>query len=192
MALGVVALAPSPSHAHGSTNLGDFYGGLMQPLFHFDSLLLLIGFGAWVGQNVDTPRVRTAVAVAAAALVGAALGLAGIAVPGALWIVRGGALALGLLTLARLELRPELCMLLGFVLGIGQGNTASFDERQTVAQPVLYALGLALGPILVASWFAALVENLQATWMDIALRVLGSWIAAVCLLTTALAIAGPR
>lgn len=185
------SLLAGPAHAHGAANLGDFYAGLAQPLYHPESLLLIVAFGLWIGQAPGDRKLPMLLAFAGAVLAGAALAFAGVAVPGMAWSVRGGALLVG--GLVALRCVPPLApvALLALLLGAGQGHVGSFADRQEVARPILYALGLGLAPLLVASWFILLAERYEARWLQVGFRVAGSWIATIALLVATLSLAKP-
>ena len=49
-ALAQLAFA-APAHAHGNANLGDFYQGLLQPVFHLEFLLAALVLALWSAQQ---------------------------------------------------------------------------------------------------------------------------------------------
>ncbi len=191
LALGSCLLAASPARAHGSANLGDFYAGLTQPLFHPESMILLLALALWTGQPRREPQLQGLLAFAAGAVVGAGLGLIGAQVFPAAWLVRAGTLVLGLLTAIRWMPSLAAVVVVGGALGAAQGYVATYVDRAEIGRPILYILGVTLAPILVSSWFVALSSRFQADWIGIAFRVGGSWLAAIALMTTALALARP-
>ena len=178
----------SPGWAHGSANLGDFYSGLSQPIFHLESLLLLLAVGLWVGQTRADSQLAAPLAFAGASLIGGVIALLDVPFPAALWIVRCGALGVGLLVALRWN--PPFAGMLGLaiILGGGQGHFAAYLDRTEVGRPLLFALGLGLAPVLVTSWFVALADRFRAVWIQVAFRVVGSWIATIALLVLVLAL----
>lgn len=189
--LAALLLAASPASAHGSASLGDFYAGLSQPLYHLESLLLLLALGLWVGQRAEREQLAGFVAFVAASLVGASASLLGVTTPAALWGVRLGTIALGLLTAARWFPPLWLAVALGAVLGAAQGSFGAGGDRGEIARPLVFTIGLGVAPLLVASWFVALADRFRARWMEIGFRVVASWIATIALLVAALAAARP-
>jgi hydrogenase/urease accessory protein HupE len=183
------ALVPGAARAHGATNVGDFYAGLAQPLYHPESLLLLVALGLFAGQAPAERRYAAPVAFAAATLVGAAAALLGLEAPVAIWVLRAGTIALGLLVAARRSTATPVLLALGAVLGLAQGFHAAFGDRADLARPLLYALGLALAPLVTSGWLILLAERARAFWMQVGLRVVGSWVATIALLVSALALA---
>jgi hydrogenase/urease accessory protein HupE len=182
-------LAPGPARAHGATDVGDFYAGLAQPLYHLESLLLLLALGLFAGQAPPERRYAAPLAFAAATLVGAAAALLGLELPGAVWAVRAGSLVCGLAVAARLAPGLGVFAAAGLVFGLGQGHYAALGDRAELARPALYALGLALGPLVTSGWLILVAERARAFWMQVGLRVVGSWIATIALLVCALALA---
>ena len=190
-AFAAVGLAASPAWAHGSASLGDFYSGLSQPVYHLESLLLLLAFGLCVGQHTERPQLAALVTFVGATLAGSAAGLLDVTIPGALWSVRLGTIALGLLTAASWFPPLWLAIVLGGVLGVAQGNFGSAGDSALIARPVVFSLGLGVGPILVTSWFVALADRFRARWLEIGFRVVGSWLATIAMLIASLAAARP-
>jgi hydrogenase/urease accessory protein HupE len=99
---------------------------------------------------------------------------------------------LGLLVAARLRPRAAIALGLGIAAGLLHGNVAAVVEREQIARPALYLLGLTGGTGLLAFHVENLVLRVSAFWMQVAVRVLGSWIAAIGLLVTALEAATGR
>jgi hydrogenase/urease accessory protein HupE len=126
-----------------------------------------------------------------ATLAGSAAGLLDVTIPGALWSVRLGTIALGLLTAASWFPPLWLAIVLGGVLGVAQGNFGSAGDSALIARPVVFSLGLGVGPILVTSWFVALADRFRARWLEIGFRVVGSWLATIAMLIASLAAARP-
>lgn len=177
------------AHGHGATDVGDFYAGLAQPVYHLESLLLLVALGLFAGQAPAERRYAAPLAFAGATLIGAAAAVLGLELPGAVWVVRVGSLLLGLAIAARRGTALPVLLALGAVLGLGQGHYAALGDRADLARPALYALGLALGPLVTSGWLILLAERARAFWMQVGLRIVGSWIATIALLVSALALA---
>jgi hydrogenase/urease accessory protein HupE len=186
------ALAPAPARAHGSLAIGDFYGGLLQPVYHLESLLLLLALALFTGQLAPPQQGRVPAAFALAAFAGALLGVAGLPAPPAAWAVPAGALALGLAVAAHRAPPRALALALAALLGLAQGYAGSYPDRSELARPLLYALGMGVAPLLVSGAAIAIAERFRFFWMEVAFRVAGSWIATVALLVSALDLRGPR
>ncbi len=188
LAIATVLLTASPASAHGSANFGDLYGGLTQPVFHPESLLLLLALALWTADHERGPEPKGLVAFTAGSVVGAVAGLLGAPVPAAEWLVRAGTLTLGLLVATRWLPPVAVILAAGAALGAAQGHVATYLEREEIARPLLYAIGVTLAPLIVSSWFVALSDRFRADWIGIAFRVGGSWLAAITLMTMGLAL----
>jgi urease accessory protein len=182
-------LAPAPVWAHGTVPIGDFYGGILEPVYHLESLLLLLAVALAATQLQGLDRGRFPLAFAAGSLAGALAGLGAVPLPGAAWAVRGGTLALGLAVAAR-RVPPGVAGLVVAVgLGAAQGHFGSFGDRAALSRPTLYALGLSLAPLLASGSALALADRFRAFWLEVAVRIAGSWIATVAILVAALELA---
>jgi len=184
-------LLPSPASAHGSAKLGDFYAGLAQPVYHPESLLLVLALALFVARDPERPAIPSLFAFVAATLAGAGVGLAAVPLPGVDQAVRLGALAVGLVVVTAWRAPRIAAAAVAAVLGAAHGHLAAFADRALVDRPVLFVLGLGLAPLLVASWIFVLCDRVRAPWLQIGLRVLGSWIATIALLVAALECAAP-
>ena len=177
-----------PAHAH-TLPIGDFYAGLLQPALHLPSLLLVLGVALGATQLEGGARGGLPLAFAAGCLAGGVAALAAGPLPAAGWIVRGGTLALGLAIALRRVPTGVAGLLLAAALGVAQGADALAGE-EGLARPLLYALGAAFAPIPLAGAALALVERAHAFWLEVGVRIVGSWIATIALLAGALDVAG--
>ena len=185
-----VLVVPLPAFAHGNLAVGDFYTGLLQPVFHFDSLLPAVVIALWSSQLGDAEVWRLPVVFMAAALAGSVAAALGWQIEGTAWVPRVAMLVLGLLVAARLRLPPLVALALGLGAGFAQGYVAVFGERETITRPILYILGMCSGVGLICFHLESLVLRFSAFWVQIAVRVLGSWIAAIGLLVAVLGAMG--
>jgi hydrogenase/urease accessory protein HupE len=191
-ASGVLA-APTAALAHGTMKVGDFYGGLSQPIFHPESLLPLLAMLLWCVQGpseIARPRVPLVFALATAA--GSALATAGVDLPPAIWVARAGALVLGLLVAARVPSDDRFAAPIAILIGVAAGHASTWPDRADLARPWLYAGGLAMAVVIAWGYLGSLALRFRAFWAQVALRILGSWIATITLLVSALALAAPR
>jgi hydrogenase/urease accessory protein HupE len=182
--LGVVAGAFLPSFAEAhlvTTGLGPIYDGISHVLMSPDDLLPILALSTLSGLNGPMSGRRTLFGLAAAWLVG---GIAGYMFgrpisPGVMTCV--SFLVLGGLTAADLRLSPTVVLGLALAVGMlhgwlnGTGIAAAHRE----------ALGLVgiTGTIFVlVAIVSAFVISLSIGWTRIAVRVAGSWVAAIGLL----------
>jgi hydrogenase/urease accessory protein HupE len=193
VAVGAVLAVPSAALAHGTMKVGDFYGGLSQPIFHPESLLPLLAMLLWCVQGPsELARPRVPLVFAAATAAGSALAIAGIGLPPAVWVARAGALGVGLLVAARIPNDERLAAPLAILVGVATGHAATWPDRADLARPALYAAGLATAVVIAWGYLGSLALRFRAFWAQVALRILGSWIATITLLVSALALASPR
>jgi len=188
-AAGLGLALPVPACAHGGVALGDFYAGLLQPLFHPESLLGVLALGLLAGQRPERAlwRVLLTFVVATSAGTIVAQWLPEAAAFG--WTARATTLVMGVLVAA--SWAPPDPMLLGLtaLAGVAHGQVATAPEVGTLARPILWVVGLPIGVLLITAHVVALMLKLRAFWAQIAFRVAGSWIATIVLLVSALALA---
>jgi urease accessory protein len=186
LALLLALLLPSIGRAHANPSMGFFYGGLLQPFYHLESLLLLIAMALRSAQFRSAEHALLPLVFGAACLVGAALGLVGMGWSLPPWFVGAAALTVALGVVARLPLPPHPSLAAAALLGLVQGQFAAFEDRSSIPRPILYALGIGVAPLVLAGAAEALAQRFPGPVGQIALRVGGSWIAAVALLVVAL------
>lgn len=180
--------ASSAAHAHTAAGGGDsFFTGLLHPLSAFDHLLPLIALGMLAGQRgleraqgllVAFP-LAFAVGILATSLFALPLPLATMSAGTAL--IAGGLVALSLAM-------PQRALFLVVIL---IGATHGFVNAPEIAS-VSFTTGATLGATLLFAYtFAAthhVLKNAPA-WRSVAVRAIGSWIAAFGILTLALSAA---
>jgi hydrogenase/urease accessory protein HupE len=181
-AVAALTLLPTPAHAHlVTTGLGPLYDGISHLFLSFEDLLPVLALALLAGLNGPKAG-RLALFIAPAAwLLG---GLAGFAsgsplLPGT--VTAASFLVLGGLTAADWRLPSSGVSALAAALGLLHGwlNGASIAEAGREALGLVGIVGAAF--VLVAL-LAAFVVWLRPPWTRIAVRVAGSWIAAIGLL----------
>jgi hydrogenase/urease accessory protein HupE len=182
------ALAATPANAH-TLPIGDFYAGLLQPALHLPSLLLVLCVALAATQLAGPAQGALPLAFSAGCLAGGLASVAGAPLPAAPWGLRLGALAVGLAVALRRVPAGRAGLALAALLGLAQGAEALAGE-DGLERPLLYALGAAFAPVPVAGASIALVERVRAFWLEVAVRIAGSWIATIALLAGALEAAG--
>ena len=180
---GGLAFAAHPLGAEAhlvTTGLGPLYDGLLHFALTPEDLVPALALALLAGLR-GAPHGRRALLVLPAAwLLGGAIGLAGPGGMGAIptslsFVVLGGLVAAD----ARLPLGATTA--LAALLGLAHG----YLNGSALAQPGLGAIGL-LGIVVAVFTLVALavsfVVPLRAAWARVAVRVAGSWIAAIGLL----------
>ncbi len=191
IALAALALlAQNGAQAHGaSAGMAGFGGGLIHPLITPAHLLLLLALGLWLGQQRPlTLRLPTLAFVP-----GAAIGLLAttrFAIPPA-WqavlLCLALVAALLLATSTRLPSWAALPLFAGAGLLLGLDSGVDSADSPTALSITLFAIWLSLGLCLVNfAYYTSLLP--QRKWVQIGVRVAGSWLAAICLLVLAFAL----
>lgn len=171
-----------PAEAHlNSTGMGPFYDGIMHFLMSPEDIVPVLALALLAGLRGAGYGRRALFVLPTAWLVGAIAGLtAGAAQPhpfiAAAWFfLLGGLLAAD----ARLSLRTTTA--LAALLGLYHGYLNGTGMGQSLSVMVIL-VGLVFGIFVLIALVAAFVVRLPASWMRIAVRVGGSWIAASGLL----------
>jgi hydrogenase/urease accessory protein HupE len=177
-----LALSPTPAHAHlVTTGLGPLYDGVSHLFLSFEDLLPVIALALLAGLNGPKAGRLALFVVPGAWLVGGMAGFFAGAplVPGTVAAV--SFLLLGGLTAADRRLSPTVVTTLATALGLLHGwlNGAGIAGA---GRESLGLVGMASAVFVVVALLAAFVVWLRPPWTRIAVRVAGSWIAAIGLL----------
>jgi len=174
-----LALLPQAAHAHlVTTGLGPLYDGIMHFLVSFEDLLPVVAMALLAGLNGPQAGRRALFVLPAAWLVGGLAGYAAGAAPAGAWLTALSALVLGLLVAADRRLPIALVTALAALLGLLHGwlNGAGIAEANREG---LALLGIGGAVFVVVALLAAGAASVHAQAARIAVRVAGSWIAAV-------------
>jgi len=180
--LAAIALLPTPAAAHlNSTGLGPVYDGVAHFLTSPEDLLAVLALALWAGARGASYARRALFVLPSAWLLGSLLGMtaaatAGGAVLPAIWLMALGALLATDLTLP-LRGATALAALLGLQRGYLNGSGI---EQSASGIAALFGLGAVV--FVVVALAAAAVVRLRAASARVAVRVIGSWIAASGLL----------
>jgi urease accessory protein len=177
-----VLLLPATSHAHlVNTGLGPFYDGVSHLALTPEDLLPALAMALLAGQRGSRAGRLTLFALPAAWLAGGLVGLALPSISSATLLTTVSFLALGGLVAAEAKLRPEWVSGLALVLGLLHGylNGAAMSQAKLGA---LGLVGIVAAVFVLVALAAGLVVALRTPWTRIAVRVAGSWIAAIGLL----------
>ncbi|MGB8432943.1 MAG: HupE/UreJ family protein [Burkholderiales bacterium] len=182
VAMLAIALRCGPVEAHlNATGMGPVYDGLMHFLTSPEDLVPALALALLAGLRGAPYGRRAMFTLPAAWLLGSLAGLSAAAASTGLLGASFWFLLLGGLIVAdaKLSLRSMtgLSALLGIVHGYLNGTGMGLSAPATAA-----ALGLAAAVFVLVVLVAALVVQLRAHWARIAVRVGGSWIAAIGLL----------
>jgi urease accessory protein len=184
-AAGLGALAPLPAFAHPMQGVGDFYAGMLHPVVSIETVLPIVALSLLAGQHRRKTAIHLLAAFPAALIVGALLASLRDA-PSLLGIVQLILTAgFGILVAFARRVPSWLLVALGAVLGISAG-WANAAELVGQASRFQFIAGLAVVGLLLLVYGNGLVRNLKWEWTQIAVRVVGSWIAAVSILVLGL------
>lgn len=185
IAASVLTFAPLPAFAHPMQGVGDFYAGMLHPIVSLETVLPFVAISLLAGQQRRQAAVSLLAAFPLAIITGAMLA--------------ARANAPSKLTIAELILTAALGVLVAFgrrlpdwlVLapGIGLGICAGWSNASEVfgqASVFRFVAGLVVVGLLLLVYGNGLVRNLKVEWAQIAVRVVGSWIAAVSILVLGL------
>lgn len=182
LAVLAIALGCAPAHAHlEATGLGPVYDGMLHFLSSPEDLVPALALALLAGLRGAAHARRTMLTLPAAWLLGGLAGL-GAASAGAgplaaaFWL-----LLLGGLVVADAKLSLRAMTLLAALIGLVHGWLNGTGMGLSVAA-VVALLGLAATVFVVVALVSALCVALRSPWARIALRVVGSWIAASGLL----------
>ena len=196
----VLALPALPAHAHSPiAGVNDFYAGALHPFVSPAHLIALLALGLAIGQRAQGEgagdgAMGRAKAPLLALLLALPIGLATHRLAGdpandhVLLVLAAG---LGLAVAARRAL-PQVALVLlaavcAIVVGWGSGPGA-IDGR---ARWMILA-GTGAAALLLVSYVAIMTSVAARPWLRIAVRVVGSWLAAAALLVLALGFAPAR
>lgn len=186
-------LVPAAARAHDlSDRYGAYLGAALHPLTAFDHLLAFLAVGLLAGQQQAPAVWRVAAAFIAGLLIGVGLSTALPLSPEAVRLINGfnlvSFMVLGGLVAAAPRLPPRFAAALAALFGASHGLENGLDLLGKLSLPSV--LGLLTAGLLAVAPIAALVcilrARLRAAWPVIAVRVLGSWIAAIGLIVLGL------
>jgi urease accessory protein len=179
LAAGLAWSGPAYAHSLGS-RFGDFYGGVLHPLTALEHLLPILALGLLAGQQGPRAARWLLLIFPLALLIGAGLATAVPPIPGVRLANDLSFAVLGLLVAAAWRLPLALLIVLGALFGLSHGyENGRAITPETAAH--LFVLGVAaVGAVATALVGAATIAAAaEAAWPRIAVRVAGSWIAAI-------------
>ena len=189
-AAGALLLWSGAAHAHlMTTGLGPVYDGISHLFLTFDDLLPAVAMALLAGLNGAATGRRALFILPAAWLAGGAAGYLSATAPVPAGVTALSLLVLGILTAADRRLAPAAVTALAVILGMVHGwlNGASIAAAGREASGLV---GIAGANFLLVALVSARVVSLKRPWTRIAVRVAGSWIAAVGLLLLGWSLSG--
>lgn len=179
VALAMGVLWPATASAHlVTTGLGPFYDGISHLLLSPDDLVPALALALLAGVNGPVVGRRMLFALSAAWLGGGLLGalFRGSLIPGAASSV--SFLVLGLLIAWGRSLSPAAVSTLAVAVGLLHGWLNGVGIAQS-GRELLALVGMVSATFVVAAIIASIALAFRSGWMRIAVRVAGSWVAAI-------------
>jgi urease accessory protein len=179
------ALGADAAHAHAtSAQAGAFYAGLLHPLTAPEHVLPMVALGLLAGQQGLNQGQGLLLVFPAAMALGASLALLHPALGWVSLLNIGSAALFGGLVAAAWRAPTVLLYALALLFGISHGyaNGAAIAPNLS---PAVFILGLVTAALLVLGYSmagTAYLLRLKPAWLLIAVRLAGSWIAAVGIL----------
>lgn len=181
------AVSARPAQAHlVNTDLGSFYGGALHPLTAPEHLLPILALALLAGQQGAATARRILLAFPLGLAAGA---WSAFTFPG--WTVAYGInlvsfLVFGVLVAGNWRLPQGVLEALALVFGATHGYANGGAAGVAGVSKDLFLAGLLTTGIVVVTVVPAFVLRLDLVWGRMAVRVVGSWIAAIGLLMIAL------
>ncbi|MEM1139499.1 MAG: HupE/UreJ family protein [Pseudomonadota bacterium] len=187
---------PTGAAAHGSAaTMQGFYSGLVHPLVEAEQALSLVALALLGAQLPKTAHQRSFVTLVGGLIAGLGIGLIAGGAEGSeglrFIVLTVGVLAGGA-TAAALGSRFDALWVLGLPAGLGLGLLTAPEAGTALALAITIGgslLGLGLVWVYASAVGAWAWHHASLKALPIAVRVVASWIAAICLLMLALAFA---
>ena len=168
-----------------NTELGHFYAGIFHVLLSPDHLLPLIALGIIMGFQEKTAARHMLLTTVIAGLAG---GLYGRQLDNQAWLAYfnfSSFVVLGALAAYGKTIKPPIALSLSAIFAGTQSMLHMADLPAGVNWEIFLS-GVLLGLGTVATVISAIAMSLPSRWMRLALRIYGSWVAALGLLMMAL------
>jgi urease accessory protein len=183
-ALWLLALADGADAHAVSKRFGDFYAGALHPLTALEHVLPFLALGILAGQRGAEKTRSVVLAFPAATIAGACLALWLPSLPGIAAVNIVSAVLFGALVAAAWPLPAPVFYGLAVLFGFTHGYANGAAVTDKIA-PYLFISGIAVAAAAVLAYgmlFTDFLLQQKPGWLRIAVRVAGSWIAAIGLL----------
>ena len=180
----ITLLSPTAASAHPIKGVGDFYAGMLHPLTALEFLLPWIALSLFAGQQGRRAALLTLALFPLALVSGAGLSMVW---PSPTWVSAVDLAIIPILGLAvALAITCPSTVVVSLVSAVGLlHGLANGSEIAAPMSPWRFIPGLAAVAILVLAYGIGLVRSLKRPWTQIAVRVAGSWIAAIGIMVCA-------
>jgi urease accessory protein len=166
------------------TALSAGIGGMLHPLATPAHLIALAGLGLMAGRNSPSVGIASVAAFALGLAAGLGAVASGIGETPANDVLLAGAILCGLLAASAVRASSVFAAPVALVSGAALGLDSPPDAIR-ISDAVAALIGTACGGVTALAAITLLAFVLARRWRGIALRVAGSWIAAVAILVLA-------
>ena len=163
----------------------EFFGGMIHPWINLESALILFALSLWVAQWLEQGDLLPLGILAGGVSVGAGLGIC-LQLPPLPWVAFLLAMTCGLSVAANLSFHRTLAVAALMVVTLYAGYVAGVDAAPDVNKPLLFLGGVLVGGFVIPLFVVGGLANRKEKWIQIGIRIVGSWIAAVGLMLLAL------
>jgi urease accessory protein len=176
-------LFPSQVFAHlADGRFGDFYAGSFHLLTAIEHVIPLIALGLIAGQQGKKSSRIYVILVPLALIIGTYIGINFSGNSFSIYVNSFSFLLIGGLIAWNKILPTWLLILIAIVFCMTHGYSNGTAFELTLSK-FNYTMGVAVAGLVVTSIFSGIVLSLKKDWHNIAVRVAGSWIAAIGLIT---------
>ncbi len=168
-----------------SQSVGDFYGGILHTFLVMAHVFPLLALSIVAGQQGPKTAGGGLPVFLIALFSGAVAAFYTPPVTAVFYINLISFIVLGILAALSLKLPRWLFYSVLFFFGCTHGYQNGMELHQTQS-PLLFLTGLLAGGLILYSIMAAITVSVKKEWFQIALRVVGSWVAAMGLMMIAL------
>jgi hydrogenase/urease accessory protein HupE len=175
--------------AHGSVRgLGNFFSGVVHPLFEPAQLIALVALGLLIGQRGLASTQPAAACFAVGVALGlVATGIGGVPATDTVLLITAG--LIGFVVLTAMPVPRQVTVVVASAVGLFIG-AGSAPESVNGSARYVTLFGSGVGACVWLLNLVGLVQGAGRPWMRIGVRVAGSWVAACATLVIALWIAG--
>lgn len=182
------AIMPQTAHAHGQiAGIGDFYGGVLHPLYSPSHIVLVLVLGLHLGQTAVKNFKSALPAFLIMSAIGLFVTLVADVAPIDQPILLGLALATACLVMLENSASPIITAVLFGTSGLLIGLDSSVEGGSS-SSVVKSLIGTWLMLAYVIFMLGAALATLKKHWQRVGIRVVGSWVFAISLLVLAFAV----